>query len=200
MLIITTAALVSLGIILQGWVMSISDVEEQPYKVVMSIDKVEIRYYPPARMLSVLSKTPQEETKQTNNSNFRVLAGYIFGGNSTQQKFAMTTPVHMHQTDTGSRMSFVFPQQTWNATLPEPNDQSIKFHWSEAQYVAAIRFGGFRTPELEFEHQKQLIKTLSTHGIEHMSDFRMLGYDPPFKMVNRRNDLIVSIDPETVPK
>ena len=194
---ITIAVLVGLALLFQGWVMYVSSVEEQPYEVLETYNEVEIRHYPPARMASV--QNPETDKSKVSNSSFRVLAGYIFGGNSENQEFAMTAPVHMHESDSGTRMSFVLPQEAWNEELPDPNNNRVQLHWSKEEYVAAIRFGGFRSEEAETKYKNKLIQQLNELGIKHNNDFRVLGYDPPFKLTDRRNEVIVSIDRGSLP-
>ena len=63
-------------------------IEEPAYELVASWDDsgVEIRYYEP----KVLATTKMAAGE---SSGFRVLAGYIFGGNAAEQEIAMTAPV-----------------------------------------------------------------------------------------------------------
>jgi len=191
---IAIGVIILLALGFQGWVMYISETEEQPYEVIATFGQVEIRHYPPARMASVDNATA------SGNDGFQVLAGYIFGGNSEEQQIAMTAPVHMEKTDSGSRMSFVLPQEVWDEELPTPDDDAVQLHWSEAEDVAAIQFGGFRNGDLELQYKTILIRTLDSLGVKHQNNFRSLGYDPPFKMNDRRNEIIVSIYRSTLPE
>ena len=72
-----------------------AQIEEQKYNVLKTFDNVQIREYDPVIYASVT-------VNERNNSLFRILAGYIFGGNNTNQKIAMTAPVHMHQNNNGA--------------------------------------------------------------------------------------------------
>ena len=58
--------------------------EIQQYKVINTIDNVELRYYPPSIKAKVTSK-----------NNFSKLFKYISGNNSDNTKIAMTAPVYM---------------------------------------------------------------------------------------------------------
>lgn len=183
-------------IIFQAWTMYISKVEEQHFETVGTIGEVEFRHYPPAKMASV---DMNPGISNPRNTGFRVLAGYIFGGNESNEKFAMTAPVHMAKNDSVARMSFVLPEASWKSELPVPNNSKVQIHWSSDQYVAAIKFGGYSSEEVYTKHKDKLLVTLKEKGVKHLNDFRLLGYDPPFKVVGRRNELIVSIDPTTLP-
>lgn len=190
---IITGVLVVLALLFQGWTMYVSNVEEQAYEVEATYGDIEIRHYPPSLMATV------ETANASANQNFQTLAGYIFGGNEARQQFAMTAPVHTHETDSGSTMSFVLPSNVEEAELPTPNDQAVQLHWSADEYVAVIRFGGFRTPEREAKYTAILVAELETQGIEHTGDFRALGYDPPFKLADRKNEIIVAVAVASLP-
>ena len=59
------------------------------YEVIQVIEKIEIRAYNPALFASYINN----EQGDAQNSSFRVLANYIFGGNETAEEIAMTSPV-----------------------------------------------------------------------------------------------------------
>jgi len=189
--------LVVAALVFQGWTIYISNVEEQQYTVTNTFDQIEIRHYPPALMASV--EKERQAGVPSSNRNFGVLAGYIFGGNSEKQEFAMTAPVHMEEDETTATMSFVLPASAVEADLPTPNDPAVQLHWSEDEYVAAIQFSGFSSKESVAKHKAILVNTLEDQGIQYEDNFRILGYDPPFKMVDRRNEIIVRVDVSTLP-
>lgn len=65
-------------------------VEEPAFKTVMSDGAFEVRDYP---SLVVAEVTVTGEQKEAASKGFRLLAGYIFGGNRRRQSIAMTAPV-----------------------------------------------------------------------------------------------------------
>jgi hypothetical protein len=68
-----------------------SDKYEQPqYKVIEKIDAIEVREYQPMLMAEV---DVEGERSTAINAGFRILAGYIFGGNTSRTSIAMTSPV-----------------------------------------------------------------------------------------------------------
>ncbi|MCC6410102.1 MAG: heme-binding protein, partial [Saprospiraceae bacterium] len=88
--IIVLAVLVVLFLAFQIFItMSTNKTEKQAYEVIHSTKGFEIRFYPSATMASIVSSAKSH--KELGNSGFRQLAGYIFGGNDTGQKIAMTT-------------------------------------------------------------------------------------------------------------
>jgi hypothetical protein len=175
----------------QGWVIYSSNVEEQPYQILRRYGEIEIRHYPVVRMISYRSAS--------RNNGFGVLAGYIFGGNEDEMKIEMTAPVHMSNTDKGAVMSFVLPQEHLERDLPKPNNQAVIIHYTKAKNVAAIQFSGYVNSKIFEDKKSELIHQLDSLSIEYGSDFTLLGYDPPYKVNDRRNEIIVSIDKETLP-
>jgi len=165
---------------------------EQPYTVIKVEKDFEIRFYPVVTMATINSTA--KSYKELSSPGFRQLAGYIFGGNSTKQKIAMTSPVHMDINDSVSSMSFVMPEGNTQDNLPEPNDTKIKISASTAEYVAAIRFGGFASDKKIEEYTEKLKSALIAKSYSFYGSFRFLGYNPPFQLWGRRNEIIVSID------
>lgn len=168
-----------------------STIYEQPYKVIKSLQEAEIRFYPPAVMATVISAA--NSYKEVGNRGFRQLANYIFGGNEENKKIAMTAPVHMQLSDKGSSMSFVMPPDMTLQKLPKPNQSGIKFENTPAEYVAAIRFGGYASDKDIQVYSQKLSDILAKNGIAHQGNFRFLGYDAPYKFFSRRNEIIVTV-------
>jgi hypothetical protein len=132
--------------------------------------------------------------RELGNSGFQRLAHYIFGGNETKQKIAMTSPVHMDINDEGSSMSFVMPSAYDINNLPRPNDANVKLHQTPGEYVAAIAFGGFANDASIKKYAAELEKALGNKGIKSIGHFRYLGYNPPYQLVGRKNEIIVTVE------
>jgi hypothetical protein len=165
--------------------------EEQRYKVVYSEKEFEIRFYPSATLATYYSEV--NTYKELSGNGFRKLAGYIFGGNESEKKISMTSPVHMDINDTKSSMSFVMPSEYNKQNLPKPDDSDVLIQESEDEYVAAIRFGGYASDDDIRVYTEKLKKLLTEKVISYYGNFRYLGYDPPYKFVKRRNEIIVSV-------
>jgi hypothetical protein len=191
--IITVIILIGIFILFQIYtIMSINKTETQAYKVIKVEEKFEIRYYPAATMAMISSTS--KSYRDLGSSGFGKLAKYIFGGNSEKKQIAMTSPVHMDISDTKSTMAFVLPS-TYNQTnLPKPNDSSISIITSEPEYVAVIQFGGFASNESIDKHRAILENELKNKGLSYYGDFRYLGYNPPYQLLGRRNEVIVSLN------
>jgi hypothetical protein len=171
---------------------SVQDTEEQPYKVLKKEGEFEIRHYPSVVMATV--KMPPANYGQTSSGGFRRLAGYIFGGNQRKQKIAMTSPVQMEFGNDASSMSFMMPSEYSMQDLPKPDDSGIDIHPSQEEYVAAVSFSGFASNDKIKAHEEMLAKFIKDRNLVVKGAFRVLGYDPPYKMTDRRNEVIVPIE------
>ncbi|WP_310559651.1 heme-binding protein [Flavobacterium sp.] len=172
-------------------VMSINKTETQAYKLIQKEKNFEIRYYPAATMAMITSSS--KSYRDLGSSGFGKLAKYIFGGNNEKKQIAMTSPVHMDIGETNSTMAFVLPAVYNQNTLPKPNDSSIDIITSEPEYVAVIQFGGFANNERIDEHKTRLENNLIDKGISFYGNFRYLGYNPPYQLLGRRNEVIVAL-------
>ena len=191
--VITTCIIIGLLLLFQVYTtMSINTTQTQAYKVIRVEKDFEIRFYPAATMATITSSA--KSYKELGSSGFSKLAGYIFGGNSTQQKIAMTAPVYMDVNDTVSSMSFVMPSEYNKDNLPKPNNSEVKIVTSADEYVAAITFGGFASTQDINENIEKLENALKANSISYYGNFRYLGYNPPYQLFGRKNEIIVSVN------
>lgn len=196
-LIIAIAVLLLIFTAAQAYISNdLAKTEEQAYELIWKNDMLEARYYPSALLATVHGSST--EYQSTANQHFRVLAGYIFGGNKEGQSIAMTSPVHMEFDDSGSTMSFVMPSNMEMESLPTPNDSGISFEKSNEKYVVAVRFGGWADDAKIEKNTQLLMKALNTLGIEPKSAPWYMGYNPPFQVINRRNEVAVEVSEEDI--
>lgn len=109
------------------------------------------------------------------------------------KKIAMTSPVHMDINDSMSSMSFVMPADYNLDNLPKPNDSTIKLEKSADEYMAAIQFGGFANDDEIKKYASKLEEALKRSGINYYGNFRFLGYNAPFQLLARRNEIVVNV-------
>lgn len=171
---------------------STSKIEKQPYRVVKKESGFEVRFYPPATFATMRSSA--KSYRELSSSGFRKIAGYIFGNNETSAKIAMTSPVHMDINQDGSTMSFVMPSQYDIKSLPRPNDAKVEIHESPSEYAAAIEFGGYANDESISKYAEELKKSLEEKGIKPIGHYRYLGYNPPYQLLGRKNEVIVAVE------
>ena len=131
------------------------------------------------------------EFKKASSQGFSILAGYIFGGNKTNEKIAMTSPVSMSLEDSMTMM-FMVPKKFSKENLPKPNQSEIKFHEEPAKTVAAITFGGWANSKKIEIYKNKLKASLNTLGISYTNHFYFLGYNAPYEVFNRRNEVTVA--------
>lgn len=170
---------------------STAKTEAQPYDVVSAEKGFEIRHYPASTLAQVSSSATSY--RELSSSGFRKLAGYIFGGNEEGTKIAMTSPVHMDINDSSSTMSFVMPSEYEKESLPTPNDRTVKIIQSEDEHVAVLQFGGFANDKVLKTNATKLKALLDANNIEYTGNFRYLGYNPPYQLIGRKNEVMVRI-------
>ena len=165
--------------------------ETQKYETLFKKGSFEIRHYPPAVMASVEMKGTYDRMK---TPGFKMLAGYIFGGNNQNKRISMTTPVRVSEEGGTGKMSFVMPSEFKRENLPKTENKKIMLHETEPGHVAALHFGGFSNDKKIEIKKEELKHQLAKLGIKHSSRFEYLGYSAPSKLVNRRNEVIVFLD------
>jgi hypothetical protein len=190
--VITTIAILILLIFQSFTLMSSNKTEEQKYIVIHKDKDFEIRFYPSTTVATISSNA--KTYKELSGPGFRKLAGYIFGGNETGSSISMTAPVHMDISDSASSMSFVMPSSYTPENLPKPNDPGVLIQKTADEYVAVIRFGGYTSDKDLAYYSGKLYDILKEKGITSYGHARFLGYNPPFQLINRRNEIIVSVN------
>lgn len=166
--------------------------EKQTYRTILKDQDLEIRYYPSATMATVYSSATNY--KSVANSGFGKLARFIFGGNKENERIAMTAPVRMNMSEKGAEMSFVMPTKYNESNLPKPNDESIHIHASAPQYAAIISFGGYANDEKITLYKNKLLQILSRRNIKVTGNYTFLGYNAPYQMIARTNEIAIPIE------
>jgi hypothetical protein len=166
--------------------------ERQRYTLLYSEGDFEIRHYPSATVATMRSSA--KSYRELSGPGFRKIAGYIFGDNASGEKIAMTSPVHMSIGEKGSSMSFVMPSGHDLSNLPSPNDPDVKLERTTDEHVAAIRFSGYASDEAIRKNVERLESILKQKGIRSLGNHRYLGYNPPYQVVGRRNEVVVTIE------
>jgi len=167
------------------------DIETPKYKVVKTYDSFEIRQYDSM----ILAQTIIQETsiKKSGNTGFRKVAGYIFGGNRNNQQIAMTAPVIMEVGD-NTKMSFVMPGQYKMEDLPQPNSSEVKLVKAAPKKFAVLFFSGFASDE-KINRKKELLReALKKEQISVKGDFSYLGYNAPWDLFGRRNEVAIEVE------
>ena len=166
------------------------NIESYSYQVVKKYKDFEIRNYEASLFTTV--KLSSKGYKNTSRKGFSILAGYIFGDNDKNKKIAMTSPVAMSLEDSATMM-FMVPREFDKKTLPKPNQPQINFVEEPAKKIAAISFTGWANDEKILKYQKKLKLILETENISYTNQFYFFGYNPPYEIFNRKNEVIVEL-------
>ena len=163
-------------------------IEEPVYRVekAWEAEQIEIRAYAP-RAMAVTGMN------EDSDGGFKVLAGYIFGGNAEEEKIAMTAPVQ--QSMAGEKeMAFMMPAEYALEDLPAPEDQRVSFREAPAYTAAVIQFSGWASAEKADEKWQQLRGFLISEGIDITGEPTLNQYNPPWTLpFMRRNEIIVPV-------
>lgn len=167
-----------------------SKTETPKYELVDTIKLVEIRKYPNL-VMATTSMGSNGYSKESGNG-FRTVASYIFGGNERSEKISMTSPVMVEMSDT-IKMSFIMPSVYHLDELPNPDNPQVVLHEQDAKVLAVIRYGGFSN-EQRFESYKAILADLlDKENIKTVGPYMFFGYNPPYEVLDRRNEVAVEI-------
>jgi len=186
-IIITIGILAVLGILFYVF---FKNNETYQYEVVDRYNDFEVRKYESALFTSV--ELDSGSYKSVSSKGFNILAGYIFGGNQSKKKIAMTTPVTMDLSDKMT-MRFLVPAKYSKQELPKPNNQEIEIEEVPARIVATIRFSGWADDDKIENYRQKLDEALQNEGLQHTGGFTFMGYNAPFDFINRRNEVMVEL-------
>jgi hypothetical protein len=90
-------------------------------------------------------------------------------------------------------MMFMVPKKLNKSMLPKPNQTGIEFKEEPAKTLAAIQFSGWAN-DAKIEKYKQNLKAaLNKEGIQYSDKFYFFGYNAPFEIFNRKNEVLVEI-------
>ncbi|WP_309628527.1 heme-binding protein [Brevundimonas sp.] len=180
--------------------------EEPKFTLVMKDGDFEIRDYLPNVVAEVTVSGSQD---RASSQGFRILAGYIFGGNTRRQSIAMTAPVAQNrtsetiamtapvtQTATGGNWAvrFIMPSEYTMATLPVPDDGRITLREEPAQRMAVIRFSGIADGRQVERREQELDEQLARRGLRRTGPTTLAQYDPPWTLwFMRRNEVMAPV-------
>jgi len=183
-------------------------VEEPAFKPVLREGAFELRDYP---ALVVAEVTVTGDQKEAASKGFRLLAGYIFGGNkrrqsiamtapvaqqAASQKIAMTAPVAQTQTTAGTwTVRFTMPSAYTLQTLPVPDDARVNLRNIEPARCAVLRFSGLAQPDDVEARSKELLALVNSHRLRAIGSVSLAQYNPPWTLwFLRRNEVMVEVE------
>jgi len=189
------------------WGFFSSRVEHTDYTVIQKMAGYEIREYP----VHIVAQTTVKGTyREALNLGFRIVAGYIFGGNTRKQSIAMTAPVTA-QRDISEKISmtapvlattqgdshiisFGMPRSYTLETLPKPLDSRVEIVSIPLKRYAALKFSWSRADARVKIMEIKLLSALARDKVEVAGSPVYAGYNAPWTppwMV--RNEIMVEI-------
>ena len=188
-----------------------SRVEQADYNVLEIKDGYEIREYPAHIVAQTTVKGSYGESM---GNGFRIVAGYIFGGNTKKESIAMTAPV-VAQKVGGEKtseniamtapvvatvegdsqiISFGMPRSYTLETLPTPNDPRVKIVMIPTKKYAVLQFSGYRSDARVKNMQEKLVSALVRDGVATKGNTAYAGYNAPWTPPwMNRNEVLVEI-------
>lgn len=176
--------------------------EDPGYKVIQKLEDIEVRQYDTYAVAEVVVPGP---AAKAGNLAFPILAGYIFGRNKGERKFAMTAPVTqavepvklemtapVTQTAApgGYRVQFVLPKGVSMASAPEPLDTRVTLRDVAPSRVAVIRYSGFWSDANNDRHLAKLQDALRAADLVWFGEAVYSRYNAPFTLwFLRRNEI-----------
>ena len=167
-----------------------SNTKNIEYITLKKYDRFEIRKYN-AKTVAI-TNLAKSSFKEMSRNGFRRIASYIFGGNTSNQQIAMTAPVKMDM-GLSSSMSFYMPENYSISSLPEPNRKDVMLTTEPAKIVAVIQFSGWANNSILNSKFEELKSFLEDENISFNNEYSYLGYNPPYQLVNRKNEVIITL-------
>jgi len=181
-------------------------IEEPGYEVIATLGEIELRQYAPYVVAEVVLDATAEDA---GSQAFPILAGYIFGKNKGEQKFAMTAPVtqtaapvRMDMTAPvtqsavagGMRVQFVLPKGVALDSAPEPTDPRVQLRLVPAARWAVIRYSGTWSQSNYREHLEALKTALAAAGVATQGEPVWARYNGPLTpWFLRRNEIWLAL-------
>jgi len=181
---------------------------EPEYQVVRELANIELRQYAAYAVAEVVVAGP---AGAAGSQAFPILAGYIFGKNKGERKFAMTAPVTQAAAPVKLEMTapvtqsavaggfvvqFVLPKGVTAASAPEPLDPRVQLRDVMPRQVAVIRYSGFWSASNDNDHLAKLQAALRAAALVWVGEPVTSRYDPPFMpWFMRRNEIWLNLVP-----
>ena len=175
---------------------------EPEYKVVLTLEGIEVREYAAYAVAEVVVPGPAGDA---GSNAFPILAGYIFGKNKGERKLEMTAPVTQTAAPVklemtapvtqaaapgGFLVQFVLPKGVTRANAPEPLDARVMLRDIPPSRVAVIRYSGFWSDANYNEHLEKLQAALRAAKLDWTGEVIYSRYNPPFTpWFMRRNEI-----------
>lgn len=185
--------------------------EEPKFSLIEKSGDFELRSYKPM----IIAETMVEGSLgEASNAGFRLIAGYIFGGNKSRQdassekiamtapvtveqssqKLAMTAPVVVESKGDRWRVHFVMPAGYTLNSLPIPDDPRVSLREIAEHKTAVIVFSGFAGEDKVKDKTAELSDWIISKGLTPTATPQLARYNPPWTLpFLRRNEILIDV-------
>jgi len=169
------------------------DLDCPHFTVVESHDEYEVRRYDASKWARTAFSDPNSGYDSSIRTMFWRLFNYIGGENADSQKIEMTIPVLTRciPNDAFDAMEHNFTMAFYLAldSAPEPTNSNVHLYDLPEITVYVRHFGGFAS-DYDYLTEAKLLKDALPEGTPyHDMFFYALGYDSPWTLINRRNEV-----------
>jgi len=188
--------------------------EEPAFTATLKEGDFEVRSYP-ALVAAEVSVTGTRN--EASNAGFKLLAGYIFGGNTRKQSIAMTAPVVQARAQNASEniamtapviqtsvpgqtgewtVRFIMPSSYTMDTLPTPNNSKVQLMQLPPARFAAVTFSGLAREDDVALRTAELNAYMASHSLRPAGPPALARYNPPWTpWFMRRNEVLIALAP-----
>lgn len=172
----------------------------------------EVRSYPALVAAQVSVTGTQDEAAR---AGFKLLAAYIFGGNTQRQSIAMTAPVVQSQPGSqtiamtapviqsatpggaeGWTVRFIMPSEFTLDTLPTPNNAQVQLLELPPARYAVVTFSGLANEGDVAKRTAELTTFIGHNGLRASGPPALARYNPPWTLwFMRRNEVQIPLAP-----
>jgi hypothetical protein len=183
-------------------------IEEPEFTVISKTPSYEIRQY---GSIIVAETKVDANFEDAGNQAFRILAGYIFGGNKSKTKIAMTAPVNqvshslsekidmtapvtMNKSNSGFIVQFTMPKSYTTSTLPIPDDTRVEIRQIPSRTVAVFTYSGSWSESRYQSKLDEFQNELKKNSVKTMGQPVLARYNSPFQLwFLRRNEIWIEV-------
>ncbi len=213
-------AIITIAVLFLIWItygyLSVRNIESPKYEVLSADRSFEIRNY--ESFIIAETTVDKKSYQKSTNQGFRIVADYIFGNNTKQDKIAMTAPVVTESSkengendsvsekiamttpvvtetegDGKMKLYFVMPSEFKLDELPTPNNAQVSLIQIPAETRLVLNFSGWAT-ESKIDAKIKALKDYASEKNLEIGLVQVAQYNPPFTPpFMRRNEIWATI-------
>jgi len=175
---------------------STSGLDMAPYTVLRTAEGYEERLYPAQKWVKTQMNNMSKD--KASSAMFWKLFQYISGSNSNETKIPMTSPVTtLIEPGAGPNCESTFTMAfylspSFQEDTPQPTESTVTIEERPEFKVLARTYGGFSNDQKLAQEYDNLSTSLTEDDrklVDPVDSYYGVGYDPPFKLFSRRNEV-----------